>query len=94
MVVLTEMPLYGNQFHSEKQYTRLHSSRVRTACSLSHGWRGLSGGSLSGGSPRTETPLDRDHPGQRPPPQGTWDQAARQEVTSYRDPHEQNETCE
>ena len=28
----------------------------------------------------TETPLDRD------PSEGTWDQAARQEVTSYRDP--------
>ena len=30
-------------------------------------------------TPWTETPLDRD------PPEGTWDQAPRQEVTSYRD---------
>ena len=31
--------------------------------------------------PQTETP-----PGQRPPGEGTWDQAARQEVTSYSPP--------
>ena len=47
-----------------------------------------------GGSPSqrphwTKTPLDKDLPGQRPPgqrpPVGTWDQAARQELTSYRE---------
>ena len=27
-------------------------------------------------------------PGQRPPPEGTWDQATREKVTSYRDPPE------
>ena len=39
----------------------------------------------------TEIPLDRVPPsGQRPPHlEGTWDQAARQEVASYR--HEQND---
>ena len=34
--------------------------------------------------PQTETPWI-ETPRQRPP-EGTWDQAARQEVTSYRDP--------
>ena len=50
-------------------------------------------------------PLDIDPPKQRPPgrnmapgtekpPEGTWDQAARQEVTSYRDlPCGQTDTC-
>ena len=35
----------------------------------------------------TETLLDRDPPRQRTPypPEGTWDQAVRQEVTSYKD---------
>ena len=34
---------------------------------------------------RTETP-QTETPGQRPPLEGTWEQAARQEMTSYRDP--------
>ena len=32
-------------------------------------------------------------PGQRPPPEGTWNQATRQEVTSYREPPRQSNTC-
>ena len=43
--------------------------------------------------PPDQNPLDRDPPGRNmgpgtdtPPPEGTWDQAARQEVTSYRNP--------
>ena len=45
---------------------------------------------------RPPSPPDKDPPGQRPPgrnqepgtetPEVTWDKAARQEVTSYRDP--------
>ena len=40
--------------------------------------------------PHTQTPEDRNPPGQRPPwteipPEGTWDQSARQEVILYRD---------
>ena len=54
----------------------MHSSRMRTARSLSYGgilpaWVSVWGGDLC-----------QEHP----PPEGTWDQAARQEVTLYRDP--------
>ena len=51
--------------------TRMHSSRMRNACY-----------SDSGGGLLTEM-----HPRQRPSPplEGTWDQAANQEVASYRD---------
>ena len=66
--------------------TRMHSSRMRTAPSSPYR-KSLSVGE----TPWIETPLDRDPPGQRPPwtetpIRRTWDQAARQEVTSCRDP--------
>ena len=49
-------------------------------------------------SPFTETPfteitLPRDPSPDRDPQERTWDQAARQEVTSYRDPRGQTDTC-
>ena len=65
---------------SIKFKTRKHSSRNRT------GRFSDFGGSLQ------RPPPNRDPPGQRipqtetPPLEGTWDQAARQEVTLYRDP--------
>ena len=48
-------------------------------------------------NPHTETPRQRP-PGHRlsqteTPLEGTWHQAARQEVTSYRDPSEQTNRC-
>ena len=53
----------------------MHSSRLRTGRSLPYG-------SLCQGDP------PRRNMGQEiePPPEGTWDQAARQEMTLYRDP--------
>ena len=75
--------------------TKKYSSRMHTAHSSP--WRG----SLFGGSPwqrppasgerppLDRDPLDRDHPlGSKKETalKGTWNQAARQEVTSYRDP--------
>ena len=36
--------------------------------------------------PLTETPQKEHGTRDREPPQGTWDQAARHEVTSHRDP--------
>ena len=50
------------------------------------------------GIPRTQTP-QTDPPGQSPPRRtmgpGTWDQAAKQEITSHRDPYcGQTNTCE
>ena len=53
-------------------------------------------------NPQTETPLDTDPKTETPwtqtlpdrdPLEGTWHQAARQEVTSYRDPSEQTNRC-
>ena len=38
------------------------------------------------GPPWTETPQKEHGTGRRDPREGTWDKAARQEVTSYRDP--------
>ena len=37
-------------------------------------------------APWTETPQKEHGTGRRDPREGTWDKAARQEVTSYRDP--------
>ena len=64
--------------------------------------RGIFSAQKSGNPALQRTPLDRDPLGHRLPwtqtprkimgpgtetlPEGTWDQAARQEVTSYRDP--------
>ena len=48
-------------------------------------------------NPRTETPLARETPLDREPPEGIWDQAARQEVTSHRHtetPRGQTNNCE
>ena len=56
-----------------KRKTRKHSSRMRTTCFSHPG--GLLTEKRRNMGPGTETPLE-----------GTWDQAARQEVTSYRDP--------
>ena len=69
----------------------MHSSRMNTT----H-FSGSGGGSLSPftETPFTEIPLPRDPSPDRDPQERTWDQAARQEVTSYRDPSEQTDTCE
>ena len=72
----------------------MHSSRMHTACSSPYG--GLSYRDLWTETPQPETSLDRtplwtetlqkEHGTiDRDLPQGAWDQAARQDMTSYRD---------
>ena len=60
----------------------MHYSRMRIARSLPYG-EGVCPGvvSLDRTPPLPEEHRIRD----RDPPEGTWDQAVRQEVTSYRD---------
>ena len=62
----------------------MHSSRMRTARSLPYGvsvW-----GSLPNRTPDGDLLEGTWDQRQRHPPKGTWYQAARQEVVSYRDP--------
>ena len=62
---------------------------MRTARSLPYGGGLCLGGLCTGesllGSPPTENPCKEHGTRDRDPPEGIWDQAARQEVTSYRD---------
>ena len=58
-----------------------------TALYHTGGGGGLCQGDPSGQRPPwIKAPLDRDFLDRDPTQEGTWDHAARQEVTSYRDP--------
>ena len=75
-------------------YTPLGVQILSISCSF---WENLVK-SYVGTPPRGLVPPPRGNPGSAtgdPPPGGSWDQAARQEVTSYRDrPCGQTDTCE
>ena len=73
-----------HQIKGNELETRKHSSRICTALFSDSGGSGLPTETTPmDRDPQTKTPLDRDL---SVPLEGTWDQAARQEVTSYRNP--------
>ena len=75
--------------------TRNHSSRMCTAHSSLYRGGSASGGCLWQRPPWTKTPQKEHGINDRDPPEGTWDRAARQEVTSYIDPiWTDRDTCE
>ena len=59
---------------------------MRTANSSLYGGGGLPLGGVYDRDPMDKDPQKEHGINDRDPPEGTWDRAARQEVTSYRDP--------